>query len=370
MPVSRVSSFTNNTTANANDVSAEFNNLITGINANETAIASLSGQTTYAGTRTFSDDVVVNGYLIANDGFLASQGGKPFGYELIPKPVQTASNLFEIKINGTIQATLFSPTATVAPFYKQFTGSNLTVALNGTAGTPNSVDATRVSGAMYYFWLIGKDDGTLDGLFSTSNTAPTMPTGYTWRRLLPWACATYPPIASYTNGVTTITDITTSGREGAFIEHLVGNWGRDGGNNPIIAYTTRFPNEFSSLNVGTNVPTLIVFNKNFNTPSIEKMACLNVALSGQPMWLVPPEVEAIAFSIKGSGPNQLLLGIETFNGSGVFFSDTYRFNSTIDSRNTHLLAVSSREIRIVTNVSSSNHISISEFRCNFTNFWI
>ena len=266
MPVSRVASFTNNTIANATDVSAEFNNLITGINANETAIASVASQTTYTGTRTFSNDVIVdgvltangaltaNGVLTANGGFLATQGGKPFSYESIPKPVQTQANLFEIKINGSITATLFSPTAVAVPYFKQFTGSNLTI-VTTSVGTAGGIDVARVSGQLYYLWLIGKDDGTLAGLFSASNTAPTMPTGYTWRRLLPWACATYPPNATYQNGAETVTDITGSGREGAFIEHLVGNWERDGGNNPVITYISRFPSGFN--NNGTNAPTLV-----------------------------------------------------------------------------------------------------------------
>lgn len=375
MPISRITSFVNGNIADADQVEAEYDNIINGVNANESAINAVSSQTTYAGTRTFLNDVVVNGtlkcdgVLTAGGGFLATQGGKPFGYEFIPKPVQTASNLFEIKINGTIQATLFSPTATVAPFYKQFTGSNLTVALNGVTGSPNSVDATRVSGAMYYFWLIGKDDGTLAGLFSTSNTAPTMPTGYTWRRLLPWACATYPVNATYQNGWDTVTDITGSGREGAFIEHLVSNWGGDGGNNPIITYTSRFPNGFN--NNGTNAPTLVSKNKPYNLSFyIENLACMNVSLSGQPMWLVPPEVEAVGLHIKGGNSSQMLIGIETFNGSGSYTQESYPFNTTsTDTCQTPLLPITSRRMRFANNVATA-HIGVREFRCNFTNFWL
>lgn len=366
MPVSRVASLTNNTPANANDVSAEFNNLITGINANETAVSALASQTTYTGTRTFSNDVIVNGVLTANGGFLASQGGKPFSYESIPKPVQTPANLFEVKINGNIQATLFSPTAVAVPYFKQFTGSDLTIAINGTAGIAGSIDATRVSGQLYYLWLIGKDDGTLAGLFSASNTAPTMPAGYTWRRLLPWACATYPPIASYTNGSTAVTDITTSGREGAFIEHLVSNWG----NNTVITYDSRFP---SGVNINaTNSPTAISYNKNYGASfAIENMACMNVTLTGQPMWLVPPEVEAVGLSIYGGVLQTLGFGVESFNGSGVFpATDNYAYYAIAGgTTHTPLLGITSRKIRVFANTGSS-HLGVREFRCNFTNFWI
>ncbi len=42
---------------------------------------------------------------------------------------------------------------------------------------------TVASGTVYYIWIIRKDsDGTIDALFSLSKTAPTMPTGYTYKR--------------------------------------------------------------------------------------------------------------------------------------------------------------------------------------------
>lgn len=42
---------------------------------------------------------------------------------------------------------------------------------------------------VYYIWLIRKDsDGTIDALFSLSKTAPTMPTGYTYKRRIMTVC--------------------------------------------------------------------------------------------------------------------------------------------------------------------------------------
>jgi hypothetical protein len=331
----------------------------------ESTTAPFTGTYTFTGNKTFDDSVTVN------DGFLALQGGKPFGYESIPKPVQTASNLFEVKINGTIQATLFNPTTSA---YQQFYGSNLTIANNGTVGVAGSIDATRVSGQMYYLWLIGKNDGTLAGLFSASNTAPTMPTGYTWRRLLPWSCATYPPNATYTNGSGSITDITGSGREGAFIEHLVSNWGRDGGNNPIITYISRFPNNINlgaGSNNGTNAPTLVSYNKGYSSSFyIENLACMNVTLSGQPMWLVPPEVEAVGLHIKGASSSNMIIGVETFNGSGAYTTESFPWaTNSSDTSQTPLFPVTSRRMRFANNVTSA-HIGVREFRCSFTNFWL
>ena len=339
---------TGNTNSTPTTANANWKQVTTGINTNE--------------------DVVFNGVLTANGGFLASQGGKPFSYESIPKPVQTPTNFFEIKINGNIQATLFSPTAVAVPYFKQFTGSNLTI-VTTSVGVANGIDATRVSGQMYYLWLIGKNDGTLAGLFSASNTAPTMPTGYTWRRLLPWACATYPPNATYQNGGDTVTDITSSGREGAFIEHLVGNWERDGGNNPVITYVSRFPSTLN--NNGTNAPTLVSKAKPYNTSFyIENLACMNVSLSGQPMWLVPPEAEAVGLQIKGNGNSQMLIGVETFNGSGLYTVESYPVaTSSSDTMQTPLFPITSRRMRFANNVTIA-HVGVREFRCNFTNFWV
>ena len=366
MPVSRIASFTNNTIANATDVSAEFNNLITGINANETAIASVASQTTYTGTKTFSNDVIVDGVLTANGGFLATQGGKPFSYESIPKPVQTPSNLFEIKINGSITATLFNPTAIAVPYFKQFTGSNLTIATTS-VGTANGIDVARVSGRMYYLWLIGKDDGTLAGLFSASNTAPTMPTGYTWRRLLPWACATYPPIASYINGSTAVANVTSAGRAGAFIEHEILNWG----SNTIVVYTCRFPNAFFGST--DDCVNLVSYDKNYSGAfAIENLACLNVSLSGQPMWLVPPEAESVTLLLAGTNVSTLIVGLETTNGSGSYLPiDAYQavFFGSLASSLVNDIPIVSRRVRLASN--TANHlVAVRGFRCNFTNFWI
>ena len=43
---------------------------------------------------------------------------------------------------------------------------------------------TVAADTTYFVWLIGKTDGTADVLFSLSKTAPTMPTGFTLKRLL------------------------------------------------------------------------------------------------------------------------------------------------------------------------------------------
>jgi len=66
--------------------------------------------------------------------------------------------------------------------------SGLTKSLNASwaagSGAGGLDTGTKAGLSTYHVYLIGKDDGTLDGLFSLSASAPTMPTGYTHRRRL------------------------------------------------------------------------------------------------------------------------------------------------------------------------------------------
>lgn len=49
------------------------------------------------------------------------------------------------------------------------------------------LDTGAVGNSDYYVWAIGRTDGTVnDILFSLSSTAPTMPTNYTFKRLIGW----------------------------------------------------------------------------------------------------------------------------------------------------------------------------------------
>jgi uncharacterized protein (DUF1919 family) len=55
------------------------------------------------------------------------------------------------------------------------------IAVSGAGGLDTGTEAANTT---YFIWLIGKSDGTIAGLFSTSATAPTMPSGYTYRKLV------------------------------------------------------------------------------------------------------------------------------------------------------------------------------------------
>lgn len=62
---------------------------------------------------------------------------------------------------------------------KQFASISKTVdiTISGAGGLDTGAEAANTQ---YYIWLIGKGDGTINGVFSTSTTAPTLPSGYTY----------------------------------------------------------------------------------------------------------------------------------------------------------------------------------------------
>jgi hypothetical protein len=53
-----------------------------------------------------------------------------------------------------------------------------------TSGAGGLDTGSEAPSTWYYYYLIAKSDGTVAGLFSTSSTAPTMPSGYTYKALL------------------------------------------------------------------------------------------------------------------------------------------------------------------------------------------
>lgn len=75
--------------------------------------------------------------------------------------------------------------------------------LNITVAGTNGLDTGAEAASTWYFiWAIGQSNGTLDGLLSTSSTAPTLPSGYTHRGLLG---------AAYNNGASDIVEFRQRG---------------------------------------------------------------------------------------------------------------------------------------------------------------
>lgn len=62
---------------------------------------------------------------------------------------------------------------------------SVAVTVNMATVGANGIDAgAQAASTWYYGWVIAKDDGTVAGLASTSATAPTMPSGYTFKALV------------------------------------------------------------------------------------------------------------------------------------------------------------------------------------------
>jgi len=65
-----------------------------------------------------------------------------------------------------------------------FIARSVSVTIDITASGANGLDTgAEASGTWYYGWIIAKPDGTTAGLISASATAPTMPSGYTYKAL-------------------------------------------------------------------------------------------------------------------------------------------------------------------------------------------
>lgn len=63
--------------------------------------------------------------------------------------------------------------------------NSLSETVDITASGANGLDTgSEANNTWYYIWAVAKPDGTLDGLLSTSSSAPTLPIGYTFQGLL------------------------------------------------------------------------------------------------------------------------------------------------------------------------------------------
>ncbi|MBI5815882.1 MAG: hypothetical protein HZB29_09765 [Nitrospinae bacterium] len=66
-------------------------------------------------------------------------------------------------------------------YYKNY--HSVAVTADITAAGANGRDTgSEAASTWYYIWIIGKADGTVASLLSTSSTAPAMPSGYTYKR--------------------------------------------------------------------------------------------------------------------------------------------------------------------------------------------
>ena len=95
------------------------------------------------------------------------------------------TNDFDISAGGCMDAANAYWMSTTTIIGKQ---ADVAWAVGGTAGTPlGMLDTGAVANSDYYIWMIARSDtGVVDFLSSLSSTAPTMPTGYDFKRLRGW----------------------------------------------------------------------------------------------------------------------------------------------------------------------------------------
>lgn len=170
-------------------------------------------------------------------------------------------------------------------------GSTLTKKIDAVwaVGTGNGgLDTGSVADNDYYIWLIARPDtGAVDALFSLSSTAPTMPSSYTFKRLIGWF-----------KRATNIVAFHTYELEGG---GLAFNW--DSARLDLNTATLTTARVLTSLSVPLNFSTLVTLNAsivNASTPTSVRVCCpdqldvapLGWAAPGAPMFNVGYNVSA------------------------------------------------------------------------------
>lgn len=166
-------------------------------------LLNLTGALTVGGIATFS----ATSHLVAPSGTTAQRSGSPTAgmvrynttlnvlefyngsswASAAPLAVQGTFKNLSIKVASNTTVTVaadFVVTTDGTAF--QSTAVSATVNL-GTNGAVNALDVGSIAiNTWYSIWVIAKIDGTTGALASTSATAPTLPTGYTFKARVGW----------------------------------------------------------------------------------------------------------------------------------------------------------------------------------------
>lgn len=166
----RSTEISNGQAINATYLSEEFDQLVNEHNAKETRLTNIeSGPVTLTGNKTFSGATTFSGQA----AYTADQPEIRNFIQGLAVAYATAATL-------TIAAGSCRDSANTATI-RNSASLTVDISLSGAGGLDTGVEAISTG---YYVWLIGKTDGTVAGLLSVSDTAPTMPAGYTLKRLI------------------------------------------------------------------------------------------------------------------------------------------------------------------------------------------
>lgn len=175
------SDIANGNLINADHLNNEFNQLLSESNAQDTRLGTIeSGTLTLSGNKSFTTIPT----LPAQDPSTANHAVRKSYVDALVKTtihglVVSYSNANQVQIGmGNFRDDTNVQTFTV--------GSPITVSIN-TSGANGLDTGTESANSWYYVWMVGKTDGTVAGLLSLSSSSPTLPSGYTLKRLLPMA---------------------------------------------------------------------------------------------------------------------------------------------------------------------------------------
>lgn len=220
--IARLYNFTPFTTANADQVDAEFDQLVATMNAKvgRATTETISGAKTFSAQSTFSGGAIFSttavsvtatlnvtgpsiltsltcssavtfSQAVVCSSTLSVQEPTLSGHAASKNYVDTnvGAAQFNLMIRGCIPEYTSTSVYTVgAGVWRDATNTQtFTIAspitVNITVSGAGGLDTgSEASATWYYLWLIGKTDGTNSAIWSTSSSAPTMPSGYTLKR--------------------------------------------------------------------------------------------------------------------------------------------------------------------------------------------
>jgi hypothetical protein len=137
------------------------------------------------------------GAIVAGAKFLAAYDGTLGGFVVLgvtkayvdaavaavaPLAVLADPGNVLVTVSSNTAISVSSPSAVVTTTSAAMKLSSVSVSIaTGSSGAGGLDTGTLSTSTWYYVWLIAKADGTTSGLLSASATAPTMPSGYTYK---------------------------------------------------------------------------------------------------------------------------------------------------------------------------------------------
>ena len=218
---------TNGNLINADDLDAEFNQLVNESNAQDTRLGNIeNNNVTLGGVKTFTsapktnqldertadNGVSVDGVLLKDGTLKTSSASDPSSPDNGTLWYNSTDNTLKARLNGQTKtlgglpsgyaqgpavAYVSAASVKIPDGFRCRSGDNTTdIAFSGDAtlslasSGANGLDTgSEANSTWYYVWAIADSSGTNNpaGLLSTSSTTPTMPSGYDKKRLLPIA---------------------------------------------------------------------------------------------------------------------------------------------------------------------------------------